>query len=125
MSSAIAASPVVGTSTRPLSTYHHTSSTTIPQEQQQDGPNVLSRLHALFRADTREEHPRTRRMSFEERLDRAKTGPADTPEASVQSIKDREAIKVFMITWNMGDALVRLNGAACADTSLKVTSRYC
>jgi hypothetical protein len=26
----------------------------------------------------------------------------------VQSIKDREAIKVFMITWNMGDSLVCL-----------------
>lgn len=46
-------------------------------------------------------------MSFGERLDRAKTGPADTPETSVPKIKDREAIKVFMITWNMGDALVR------------------
>lgn len=68
---------------------------------------MLSRLHALFRADTREEPARTRRMSFGERLDRARTGPADTPETSVQSIKDREAIKVFMITWNMGDALVR------------------
>jgi hypothetical protein len=46
-------------------------------------------------------------MSFGERLDRARTGPADTPETSVPKIKDREAIKVFMITWNMGDALVR------------------
>jgi hypothetical protein len=43
-----------------------------------------------------------------ERLERARTGPADTPGSSVQSIKDREAIKVFMITWNMGDSLVCL-----------------
>lgn len=104
---------VVGTSTstsaRRLSPCPRaSSSTSIPQDQGQDGPNVLSRLHALFRADTREEPSRTRRMSFGERLDRARTGPADTPETSVQSVKDREAIKVFMITWNMGDALVRL-----------------
>jgi hypothetical protein len=51
-------------------------------------------------------------MSFGERLDRAKSGPADTPGTSVQSIKDREAIKVFMITWNMGDALVRPSQAS-------------
>jgi len=54
-------------------------------------------------------------MSFGERLERARTGPADTPGSSVQSIKDREAIKVFMITWNMGDSLVCLDKASGAD----------
>jgi len=118
-----AAFPVVGTSsnTRQLSphpqTYPYTTSTSTSNTQDgpQDGPNVLSRLHALFRADTREESAHTRRMSFGERLERARTGPADTPGSSVQSIKDREAIKVFMITWNMGDSLVCLDKAFGAD----------
>jgi len=116
-----AASPVVGTSSStrqlspPLQSYPYTTTTANTQDGSQDGPNVLSRLHALFRADTREEPARTRRMSIGERLERARTGPADTPGSSVQSIKDREAIKVFMITWNMGDSLVRLYKASYAD----------
>jgi hypothetical protein len=120
MSSAVF--PVVGTSSStrqlspPLQSYPYTTSTTNTQDGPQDGPNVLSRLHALFRADTREEPARTRRMSFGERLERARTGPADTPGSSVQSIKDREAIKVFMITWNMGDSLVCFDKAFEADS---------
>jgi len=118
-----AACPVVGTSssTRQLSPtpqpypYTTSTSTTNTQDGTQDGPNVLSRLHALFRADTREESAHSRRMSFGERLERARTGPADTPGSSVQSIKDREAIKVFMITWNMGDSLVCLVQASYAE----------
>jgi hypothetical protein len=114
MSSAAFSAVGTSSSTRQLSPpsqpypYTTSTSTTNTQDGPQDGPNVLSRLHALFRADTREEPARTRRMSFGERLERARTGPADTPGSSVQSIKDREAIKVFMITWNMGDSLVCL-----------------
>jgi hypothetical protein len=69
----------------------------------------LSRLHALFRADTRDEGTSgKRRLSIGERLDRARTGPADVSDFEPK-IKDREAIKVFMVTWNMGDALVCAN----------------
>ena len=75
-----------------------------------DGTNVLSRLHALFRADTREGE-NSRRMSIGERLERCKTGPANLEVPTQESLdlvktKEREAIKVLVITWNMGDALV-------------------
>lgn len=79
-----------------------------------DGHNVLSRLHALFRADTRDEGS-SRRLSVGERLDRCRTGPAglelpaQNMAAAVPEVKEREAIKVLVITWNMGDALVRPN----------------
>lgn len=87
--------------------YSHNQNQNLPQTQQ-DGPNVLSRLHALFRPDTRDvDHSRTRRLSFGERLDRVRSGPADVPDTVMPKIKDREAIKVFVVTWNMGDALVR------------------
>lgn len=126
MSAAVAGS-VEGHGSRQLSPRrtaypHRTSSSSIPQQHQdqssqqqqisqnqlqQDGPNVLSRLHALFRADTRDtDPPRTRRLSIGERLDRARTGPADMPDTLPPKIQDREAIKVFVVTWNMGDALV-------------------
>lgn len=79
-----------------------------------DGQNVLSRLHALFRSDTRDWEP-SRRLSIGERLDRCRTGPAGLEVPSQQElgvgapeVEEREAIKVLLVTWNMGDALVRL-----------------
>lgn len=98
--------PLPSSHSNPNHTHDNVSS---PSEHLSDGQNVLSRLHALFKADTREGET-SRRMSIGERLDRARTGPAglgDMPAgAPVPPVKEREAIKVFVVTWNMGDALV-------------------
>lgn len=65
--------------------------------------NVLSRLHALFST-----HSPAEEVHHDSFFGRSKTEPViPSPVISPGTFVDRDAIKVLVVTWNMGDALVR------------------
>jgi len=68
-------------------------------------PNVLSRLSALFNANLA--GPNASGDGFQD-LERSKTEPIIpvSPQLSPGTFVDRHSIKVLVVTWNMGDALV-------------------
>jgi hypothetical protein len=72
--------------------------------------NLFARLHALFPPGNTSTHDVD--VDTDSLMFRAKTEPSavykePTPPPAVPQ---REAIKVLIITWNMGDALVGLDG---------------
>jgi hypothetical protein len=68
-------------------------------------PNVLSRLHALFNSNI---NTCPDPSSQNDALARTKTEPIIpvSPQISPATFVDRNCIKVLVVTWNMGDALV-------------------
>lgn len=71
--------------------------------------NVLNRLGALFSAHSEAGPSRSRRPSSDEAaeqdIERSLTEPVNQSEP-VRVIKDRNALVIKLVTWNMGDALV-------------------
>ena len=95
--------------TGPTITHYHKSN----GQTTQDPTHVLSRLHALFNSAPVGQGTNVTDNSPRDRLDRAKTEPVvgggvglDDGLVSPGTIIDRQAIKVLVVTWNMGDALV-------------------
>lgn len=102
----------------------------------QDGNKVLGRLHALFTPSdgassselTHIELPLSPQLSVQD-VDDPIAGPSRTStaiptDAEAMVSKDRNAIKVLVVTWNMGDALVRTAQAMqCSAETLCVAKR--
>lgn len=72
--------------------------------------NVLSRLHALFNSHASPTGDGLASDAGSLSLSRAKTSPATggmlSPQVSPGTVIERDNIKILVVTWNMGDALV-------------------
>ncbi|ORX39732.1 hypothetical protein BD324DRAFT_606986 [Kockovaella imperatae] len=87
------------------------------QASSTDGHRVLSRLHALFNTPANIYAPGSRPNGGTAEISRVKTEPSGiglrdseifgvTNQGSqVPAVKDRDAIKVLIVTWNMGETL--------------------
>ena len=109
LSSLPSSNSITPTSSRPNPTVARPApagSVETPSQGVGEGRRVMSRLHALFNVPGPEA----------DSLSRVKTAPpipsSDTlqtvePPQVPADVKDRDAIKVLIVTWNMGETLVR------------------
>ena len=108
------------TSSKPLRPFSKSPHTVSPSPTDSEPSNVLTRLHALFNHSQASQDGLPKSASGE-----SGTSPVDIDQAILREnanptppLTERQAIKVRIVTWNMGDALVRLFMSSSGSSAL-------